>query len=252
MLFCSNKFKCILFFPTGCASTFYKKWFYAIHNIIAERPHSLEYYEEFKINWVEVFKKINEDNYKFILLVRNPFTRVYSNLKRKILKNNTFENIYNSLQKSKENNLVNIFNYYKTYIGEDVENINFKNVIDFIVEKNEHGFSVNNSFKPITDLIDNRIFDNKNLNIFKLEDVDTFQNIHALLNLKYINVKYKLLSRSNYRVTGKFSDQEHLLAKIEDNRSIINYSPYYRKNIYNKFKNDFQLFNYDENLNINY
>lgn len=252
MLFCSNKFKCIFFFPPGCASTFYKKWFYAIHNIIAERPHSLEYYEEFKINWIEVLKKINEDDYKFILLVRNPFSRVYSNLKRKILKNNTFENIYNSLQKSKENNLVNIFNYYKTYIGEDIENINFKNVIDFIVDKNEHGFTINNSFKPITDLVDNRIFDNKNLNIFKLEDNNTFKNVHNLINLEYINVKYKLLNRSNYRVTTKFSDQEHLLTKIEDNRSIINYSPYYRKNIYNKFKNDFKLFDYDENENINY
>ena len=73
-----------------------------------------------------------------------------------------------------------------------------------------------------------------------------------LLNLKYINVKYKLLNRSNYRVTGKFSDQDHLLAKIEDNRSIINYSPYYQKNIYNKFKNDFKLFHYNEYENINY
>ena len=253
MLFCSDKYKCIFFFPPGCACTFYKKWFYAIHNIIADKPHSLQFYEEFKVNWQEVFRKMEDENYNFILLVRNPYTRIYSNLKRKIIKNDTMENIYDKLKQSGDPTLKNVFDYFITYVDKDVEKINFKHIIDFIVDKNEHEFAINNSFKPITTLVNEKLFDNKNLNIFKLEDPKTFEKIHNILGLKYVNVKYKHLNKSNYRVvTEKFSDTNHLLRKIEDNRSMINYSLYYRKSIYTRFKDDFKLFNYDQNENINY
>ena len=77
-------------------------------------------------------------------------------------------------------------------------------------------------------------------------------NLPTLSSGSLISTKYKLLNKSNYRVSKQFVDMEDLESKIEDNRSIINYSPYYRTNIFKKFNNDFKKFNYDQNENINY
>ena len=125
MLFCSKRYKSVFFLAPGCACTFYKKWFYAIHNIKAEHPHCLKLYEEFKINWHEVFIKMDEEDYKFIVIVRNPFSRVYSGIKRKIIKNDTMENIYVKMKKTGDKSLSNVFDYFKTYIEKDMTNYEY-------------------------------------------------------------------------------------------------------------------------------
>lgn len=185
-------------------------------------------------------KKAIQNRVKIIILVRNPYDRLFSGICDKHIRILDVKDFDFSKRPSNMNSI------YK-YTGNSPININMKDLIDFYTDSNLKHL-VNNHFLPISEIIENictnsSLFEYENFKIFKLED-----NFIEKLN-KELNIESNI-ENSTYNKKKKYYNNyintpfnEKLLYLLNPSSSIKT-SDYYRNKVYNRFKKDFILFNY--------
>ena len=183
-------------------------------------------------------KEALERKAKVIVLVRNPYDRLFSGLCDKhirILNNKNFDEI---IQTGHMNSI------YK-YLNKDCTNINMKDMIDFYCKINP-SYKIDNHFLPISDIIKNLNMDQILLydktHFVKIEN-NFINQINLLLN---INLNEEIFNKK-LKHYNEYLDKEYddnLLLELKPYKCIKE-CEYYKKKVKEKFIDDFITFKYD-------
>lgn len=205
-------------------------------------PHSPEIFS-YLHSKTDVFKQCSEnlrllkhENFKFILLYRNPFDRFYSGLNQKFIQ--FFPNFNSNLL---DNNcpsprIKNFYLWFEKFISKNSSDISSRHLIDFHCLNISHEYEIDPHFLPLCKLIPKDFFP-----FINLVDVDTgfTQKLNSIFKVNLTEYKYNVMN--NIDPVEPFDEKKFLQNCYSDSR-VKKLSCYFRESVLKMYKDDFNLY----------
>jgi len=203
-----------------------------------------QHYSKYTISTKIAEELVNSKNYKFICIVRNPYSRLYSGIVNKFMTGHKhLKNYKIIIDNNNSRNVANVYDWYKNTINNDINSMTLRYFIDFHCKNIEHDYPIDPHFLPISEIIPSTLLCKKE-NIHFIIENDAIGKMFKILNItqkKLLNIHK---SKSNYIDDGNFNEKKYL-DSIYTIYNIVKKSNYYRKSVAKRFRHDFEFFGYD-------